>query len=120
MKWPLTFYTNFCLKDWQAAVTIGPVILIREKYRNDEGLYAHERKHVSQWLRSLGTMAFLYPCIPMSRAVYEAQAYAEQTKHPDGKGGCMGIATGAARMVAHYNLGLTQLQCQKMIEEQLK
>ena len=48
MRWPLTFFTD-ALPEGRAGVTQGPVIRIRPRYRNDEGLYRHEYAHVKQF-----------------------------------------------------------------------
>jgi len=48
MKYPLTFYVNK-LSAGVAGRANGPVIRILEQYREDYGLYCHERLHVVQW-----------------------------------------------------------------------
>ena len=42
-----------------AAMTVGPVILLRTGYGADEALLAHELVHVRQW-RELGAVRFLW------------------------------------------------------------
>ena len=42
-----------------AAMTVGPVILLRRGYAGDEALLAHELVHVRQW-RELGAPRFLW------------------------------------------------------------
>ena len=41
-----------------AAMTLGPVILLRRDHRGDDALLAHELVHVRQW-RELGAARFL-------------------------------------------------------------
>jgi hypothetical protein len=42
-----------------AAMTLGPVILLRRDHHDDEELLAHELVHVRQW-RELGAIRFLW------------------------------------------------------------
>lgn len=42
-----------------AAMTFGPLIVIRRDHAGDEGLVAHELVHVRQW-RELGAARFLW------------------------------------------------------------
>ena len=48
-----------CLTPGVAAMTLGPVILLRTGHRGDEALLAHELVHVRQW-RELGAARFLW------------------------------------------------------------
>jgi hypothetical protein len=41
-----------------AAITIGPVVCVRERWAGDEALAVHEAEHVRQWRRH-GTVGFL-------------------------------------------------------------
>lgn len=41
-----------------AAITLGPVVFVRERCAGDEVLAAHEAEHVRQWRRH-GTVGFL-------------------------------------------------------------
>jgi hypothetical protein len=41
-----------------AAITLGPLIIVRRRAADDAELLAHERVHVRQW-RSLGVIGFL-------------------------------------------------------------
>lgn len=49
MKWPFTFVVP-SLPNGVGASSSGPVIRILEKYKDDEGVYQHELRHVNQWL----------------------------------------------------------------------
>ena len=42
-----------------AAITIGPLVSVRERFASDERLLRHELVHVAQW-RSLGVIRFLW------------------------------------------------------------
>lgn len=117
MRWPLTIYTDRILADWQGGQARGPLILIRPKYRGDEGIYRHELEHVKQWFFSVGMMSFLYLLSRTWRARYEAAAYREQTCWPDGKGGALTLDAAAARLaLPGYDLGLTVEECRILIE----
>lgn len=58
MRWPFTYYTD-ALPEGRAAVTKGPVICIRAEYRDDEGLYRHELKHVAQFFGAWAVLTVL-------------------------------------------------------------
>lgn len=115
-RWPLTFVTDRTLKDWQGASTRGPVIVIRPKYEADVGIYRHELMHVKQWFRSFGFSSWLYLFSRSRRAMYEAEAYAEQTLYPDRHGVRLTVR-GAAERLANpgYDLGLTVDECEFLI-----
>ena len=128
MKYTLTFYTTRLLKDWQAGVTMGLLIIIRPGYETDEGLYRHELTHVRQacmfivaglivgamflnhfpeykflpllWGALLGLMGngLAYIFVRRYRAWAEAQAYAVQTQFPDRSGGFLSVDGAAARL----------------------
>jgi len=48
-----------CLTPGVAAMTLGPLILMRRDHAGDEALVAHELVHVRQW-RELGAVRFLW------------------------------------------------------------
>ena len=58
--------------------TIGPFILIRPRCKDDAGLLAHEKVHVSQFWRSLGILPLLSLFIPSLRLKCEVEAYRKQ------------------------------------------
>lgn len=65
-----------CRSTWR-----GPVVEIREEYRDDAGLLAHELEHARQWWR-LPWLGFrLYGVWPWLRLRMEASAYAVQLAH---------------------------------------
>jgi len=67
----MVIYTNWFIPKRFAAYTIGVLILIRPKYKNDKGLLEHEKVHVRQFLhlkKSWGLTA-------------EVEAYREQLKY---------------------------------------
>lgn len=61
--------------------TNGPVIRIREKYQNDDGLLHHELTHVKQWYRTLFLHSLLYKFSLLYRLDSEVEAYKEQLKY---------------------------------------
>ena len=90
----------------------GPVIRIRPKYREDEGIHAHELTHVWQWWLTLGLHSLLYLLVRRYRLWAEVQAYREQTRHPPG----LLWTDAATRLTApRYRLGLTQVEAEHAI-----
>jgi len=80
----LIFYRDTRLKDWQGGAAYGPIIIIREKYKNDKGLHEHELFHAKQWWLTLGTHGIWYKLIPKYRYWSEIWAYRRQVKlNPD-------------------------------------
>lgn len=80
----MVFYTARFVQPGFAATTRGPLIFIRPEYRQDIGLLEHERVHVRQWLRTLGTHGIWYALSKAYRLRSEAEAYREQARHyPD-------------------------------------
>lgn len=61
----LVLYTAGGLKDWQAAVTNGPIVRIRPGYEGDAGLLKHELVHAAQWWVGmlLGALVALLLCV---------------------------------------------------------
>lgn len=80
MKYPLTFYVK-SLPPGVGGCANGPIIRILDKYRNDQGIYAHELVHCKQWFLTLSIHSFLYLLVPKYRLWSEVQAYKEQAKH---------------------------------------
>jgi len=78
------FYTDCGIPDRFAGYTIGPVILIRPKYRGDRGLLEHERTHVRQWWRSFGLLSILYSLSWRYRLRAEIEAYCVQLRWSPG------------------------------------
>ena len=80
----LTFYTDKPIPTSFAGYTFGPIILIRPKYRDDKGLLEHEKVHVKQFWRTLGTHWILYKLSKNYRLKCEVEAYKVQLKYsPD-------------------------------------
>ena len=108
MTYPRTFYTTRCLDAWQAGRCLGPIIIIRPKYKDDVGLYKHELEHIKQGFRTLGLHAILYNISDRYAMWAEAKAYAEQMKWPDRFGNKMTIEDAANRLASReYGFGLT-------------
>ena len=86
----------------------GPVVLIKNKYRADVGLLAHELTHVTQWWLTLGLHSLAYLCARPYRLWSEVAAYREQMQHPDGNGQRMTAEQAAScLMLPRYNFNLT-------------
>ena len=114
MTYPLTFYTNRFLPSWAGAVTRGPVILIRPKYKGtDEGIYQHELCHVKQWFLTLGFMPIFYLLIPEFRLWVEVQCYKKQAKYySDDR-----IPRFAKAVAEKYDLNITAENVEKLMRE---
>lgn len=77
----MIFYNDFFVPSRFAAITVGFVILIRPKYKDDVGLLEHEKTHVRQFFRHFMFLySFRYTFIKSWRLKYEAEAYQEQLK----------------------------------------
>lgn len=111
MKWPFTYYTDD-MEAWQGGYAFGPVIKIRLKYRDDEGIYQHELTHVKQWLTTLTLHWFLYR-IRRYRLWSEVQAYRKQMLYPNANGGFLSIERAAQFLAGEkYDLGITEAQAE--------
>ena len=98
----IVIYTNKIIPERFAAHTYGPFVLIRPKYKEDRGLYQHEKTHVKQWLRN-PLMGLWYNFSPKSRLKYEAEAYAVQLEYyPDNR-----LDKFAQLLVDKYELQIT-------------
>ena len=73
----MIFYTDLMPARF-SGYTIGPIILIRPRCKDDAGLLAHEKVHVSQFCRSLGILPLLSLFIPSLRLKFEVEAYRKQ------------------------------------------
>ena len=73
----MIFYTDLMPARF-SGYTIGPFILIRPRCKDDAGLLAHEKVHVSQFWRSLGILPLLSLFIPSLRLKFEVEAYRKQ------------------------------------------
>lgn len=143
MKWPcLTRYTDD-LPDGVGGRAIGPLVLIRPKYREDAGIHAHEAEHVRQWWMMtlpagliIGLVVLssdivpLIGLMPLVLVVYnvlyalnlayrewcEATAYREQMRYPDRHGGYLSIDAAAERLaLPMYRLDLTPDQARNIL-----
>jgi len=64
-------------------MTYGPVVFIRNKYKEDYGLLEHELNHVKQWYRTLGTHPIWYRLSAKYRLNCEIQSYKVQASYYD-------------------------------------
>lgn len=143
MMWPcLTRYTDNLPEDVGGNAR-GPLVCVRPKYRDDQGIHAHEYEHVRQWwtagligaalivvfalaihmpqVASLAALGFLSH--PLSYAHWsryrqwcEATAYREQMLYPDRHGGYLSLDAAAERLaLPMYRLGLTPDQARNIL-----
>ena len=73
----MIFYTDLMPARF-SGYTIGPFALIRPRCKDDAGLLAHEKVHVSQFWRSLGILPLLSLFVPSLRLKFEVEAYRKQ------------------------------------------
>lgn len=86
----------------------GPVITIAPKYRDDEGIHAHELEHVRQWWLTLTVHAWLYLFVRRYRLWAEARAYRVQMKYVDRNGHRLTLDEAADRLASPiYKFNLT-------------
>jgi hypothetical protein len=78
----LVFYTNWFVRKWAAGLTIGPIMFIRPRAREDEGLLQHELVHVRQFWRTFGFHLIMYPLSKKYRLKSEVEAYCASLKYP--------------------------------------
>ena len=100
----LTIYTDF-MPDRFSGYTVGPIVLIRPRCRDDQGLLAHELMHVKQFWRTFGLFGIAYWLSRTRRLAYEVEAYREQLTYSPGREQLF------ARFLANnYDLGITESQ----------
>ena len=143
MKWPcLTRYADK-LPEGVGGEARGPLVRIRTKYRDDQGIHAHEYEHVRQWwaaglagaalivvfalainmpqLASLAGLGFFahpfgYAFWSRYRQWSEVVAYSEQMRHPDRKGCFLTLEDAAERLAKpNYRLGLTTADAYRLL-----
>lgn len=78
----LLFYTDN-IKEKFGGMTYGPVVKIRNKYKDDRGLLEHELNHVKQWYRTLGTHGIWYRLSEKYRLKCEIESYKIQASYYD-------------------------------------
>jgi hypothetical protein len=112
----MIIYTNHVPEGF-AGCTNGFIIRIRPEYKDDKGLEAHEKRHVKQWLQTLGLHSLLY-CIPKYRLWAEVDAYKEQLKvamfRSDHQTGYFARIY-AERIATKYNLNVTAVEAYKLL-----
>jgi hypothetical protein len=114
----MIIYTDNLIPARFAAVTIGTVILIRPKYKDDVGLAEHEKTHVRQFLDNITSYPFRYKFVRGWRLKYEAEAYAVQLQYSVDKTTDTNLF--AKFLVDKYDLRITQEQALTAIEDAQK
>ena len=61
-----------------AGYTLGFVILLRPKFKDDIALLEHEKIHVNQFWRTFGLFGIAYKLSKAYRLKYELEAYTKQ------------------------------------------
>lgn len=99
------FFTKF--RPWAAGTTIGFVIFIRPKYKDDIGLLEHEKTHVLQCYRYLFINGLLYYFSPKWRYKFELEAYKRQLGHSSAPS--RDVKLFAKYIIGNYRLGSLKL-----------
>ena len=76
----LVFYTDNLDPKW-GGYCYGPVVKIRKKYENDEGLLQHELVHSKQFYRTLTLHGIAYKLFETYRVHSEVEAYKKQASY---------------------------------------
>ncbi len=76
------FYTDRVLPDRFGGMTVGCIVFIRPKYREDIGILKHEETHVRQFWRLPALNGLLYVLSKKWRLKAEVEAYREQLCWP--------------------------------------
>lgn len=104
MKNYLLFYTDL-MPDRFSGYTLGFVIFLRPSVRGNIEMLEHEKVHVSQFWRSLGTFGILYQFSKTFRLKYELEAYKKQLEFCENKEAAKKIF--AVYLSKNYNLDIT-------------
>ena len=110
----LKFVTDWFIPKRFGAVTIAFIILIRPKYKNDIGLFEHEKVHVHQFWRSLGLFGLMYRFSKKKRLQYEVEAYRKQLEYETNKKASKKIF--ADFIANNYNLNITSKEALKLLD----
>lgn len=110
------FYTDLFVPKRFGALTVGPLVFIRPRYRDtDPGLLAHELVHVRQFWRN-PLMGIWYQLSQRSRLEYELEAFVAQIKcypSPD-------IDWYANMLATKYRLEISKEQARQLLLDRLK
>jgi hypothetical protein len=109
VNYPLVFYVD-TLPQGFGGMAHGPIILILERLRGDEGISQHELTHVKQWLFTLGLLPLLY-LTPRFKLWCEVRAYRKQLQYyADDRSWQF-----AGFIATKYGLDITQEQAHKLL-----
>ena len=107
----MIFYTDLMPARF-SGYTIGPIILIRPRCKDDAGLLAHEQVHVAQFWRSLGILPLLSLFSPSLRLKFEVEAYRKQLEFNPGA-----ALAFAGFISTKYGLSITVTDALKLLTE---
>ena len=109
---PLVFYVDTLPKTF-GGVTYGPIILILERLRGDEGIRQHELMHVRQWCWTLFTLQILYWLFLKFKLWAEVKAYRKQMQYyADDRSWQF-----AGFIATKYGLKITQYDAQRLLDK---
>jgi len=104
----LILYTEKLLPKTRAGLTIGCIILIGTKHKDDKGLIEHEKTHCKQFKRN-PFMPLLYLISKKHRLAYEVEAYKISIKYGWPLEYC-------ATCLTHYNLNITYEKAMELLK----
>lgn len=110
--WYKVIYTNFLIPKQYDAMTRGPFILIRPKFKEEKGLLEHETIHVRQWWKNPLFHALRYKLSKKYRLQCEVAAYKHQLKFYD-KDETKLFATFISN---NYKLNISQEEAEKLLQ----
>lgn len=112
MKWDIKFpalvFYVAKIKDDFAGKTNAFVVRIKETYKDDKGLLAHEIVHVKQWFLTLGLHSLLYRFSKSYRYLAEIKAYRKQLTYVQGNEKSDVALIFAKFISTRYNLNVTK------------
>jgi hypothetical protein len=105
---------------WAAGKSWGPVIKIKEAYKDDEGLLQHEIVHSKQFYRTCGLWSIFYRFISSWRYESEVEAYAVQLSYVEEPDIDRVADLFAGFVVDRYNLDVKHNEAKEAILSEFK
>ena len=100
---------------WAAGKSWGPVIKIKESFKDDKGLLEHEIVHSKQFYRTCGLWSIFYRFSSSWRYDSEVEAYAVQITHAPEKDVERLLDLFATFVVERYDLVVEHSEAKKAI-----
>ena len=112
----IVFYTDKLIPKRFGAYTIGPIVLIRPKYKDNEGLLQHELTHVKQMYRTLLLHGLFYLLSKGYRLRAEVEAYRVQLQYPPASESPHKYRKKFAKFIAtKYGLSISEKEAEELL-----